>query len=80
MLVLFAVGVMSLAWMAVVAAVIFVEKVLPIGARLTGPVALCLAGLGLWIALAPGGVPGLTQPDAAHPMPMEHSEPGGMTP
>jgi predicted metal-binding membrane protein len=80
MLVLFAVGVMSLAWMAIAAAVIFAEKVLPVGARLPGPVALCLIGLGVWIAIAPGGVPGLTQPGAAHAMPMEHSEPGGMMP
>ena len=75
-----AVGVMSLAWMAIVAAVILSEKVLPVGARLPGPVALCLVGLGVWIAIAPGGVPGLTQPGAAHAMTMEHSEPGGMMP
>jgi predicted metal-binding membrane protein len=80
MLVLFAVGVMSLAWMAIAAAVIFAEKVLPVGARLPGPVALCLIGLGVWIAIAPGGVPGLTQPGAAHAMRMEHPESGGMMP
>jgi predicted metal-binding membrane protein len=78
MLALFAVGVMSLAWMAIVAAVIFAEKVLPVGPRLPGPVALCLVGLGVWIALAPGGVPGLTQPGGAHAMPMEHPERRGM--
>jgi predicted metal-binding membrane protein len=58
MLVLFAVGVMSLAWMAVVALVIFAEKVLPGGARLTAPVAVCLVALGALIAVAPGRVPG----------------------
>jgi predicted metal-binding membrane protein len=80
MLVLFAIGVMSLAWMAIVAAVIFAEKVLPRGARLTGPVALCLVALGVWIAIAPGGVPGLTEPGMDRAMSIEHSEPGGMTP
>jgi hypothetical protein len=43
-------------------------------------VALCLIGLGVWIAIAPGGVPGLTQPGAAHAMRMEHPESGGMMP
>ena len=62
MLVLFAVGVMSLFWMAVVAAVIFAEKVLPQGIRLTRMVALGLVVLGLWVAAAPSSVPGLTEP------------------
>jgi predicted metal-binding membrane protein len=62
MLVLFAVGVMSLFWMAVVAAVIFAEKVLPRGIRLTRMVALGLVVLGLWVAAAPSSVPGLTEP------------------
>ena len=62
MLVLFAVGVMSLFWMAVVAAVIFAEKVLPRGAGLTRAVALGLVLLGLWVAMAPASVPGLTEP------------------
>ena len=62
MLVLFAVGVMSLFWMAVVAAVIFAEKVLPQGIRFTRTVALGLVVLGLWVAAAPASVPGLTEP------------------
>ena len=62
MLVLFAVGVMSLTWMVIVAAVIFAEKVLPLGERLTTVFALALVGLGIWIAVAPGSVPFLTQP------------------
>jgi predicted metal-binding membrane protein len=62
MLVLFAVGVMSLFWMAVVAAVIFAEKVLPQGFRLTRAVALGLVVLGVWVAAAPASVPGLTEP------------------
>ena len=67
MLVLFAVGVMSVFWMAVVAAVVFAEKVLPAGDRLTPLLAVALVALGVWIAVAPGGVPHLTQPDMAMP-------------
>ncbi len=80
MLVLFAVGVMSLAWMALLGAVIFAEKVLPLGARLAGLVALCLIALGVWIAIAPGRVPGLTQPGMAPAMSMERPEPSGTMP
>ena len=51
MALLFAVGVMSLFWMAVVAAAVFLEKVAPHGDRLIGPIALVLIGLGVWVAL-----------------------------
>jgi predicted metal-binding membrane protein len=64
MVALFAVGVMSLFWMVVVAAVIFAEKVLPYGLRLSRLFAVALVVLGIWIAAAPGSVPGLTDPDA----------------
>ncbi|MGE0028402.1 MAG: DUF2182 domain-containing protein [Thermoleophilia bacterium] len=74
MLVLFAVGVMSLWWMAVVAAVIFAEKVLPSGERLTVPVAVCLLALGAVIAVAPGRAGISRPPDGAMPMsPMARS-------
>jgi predicted metal-binding membrane protein len=73
MVVLFAVGVMSLTWMAIVAAIIFAEKVLPFGFRLSRALALALITLGAWIAAAPDSVPGLTQPDEAPAMQM-----GGM--
>jgi predicted metal-binding membrane protein len=63
MLVLFAVGVMSVFWMLVVAAIVFAEKVLPGGERLSRALAIGLVALGLWIALAPSAVPELTQPD-----------------
>ena len=62
MVVLFAVGVMSLFWMAVVAAVIFAEKVLPQGLALTRVVAVGLVALGLWVSVAPSSVLGLTEP------------------
>jgi predicted metal-binding membrane protein len=62
MAVLFVLGVMSLVWMAVVAVVIFAEKVLPRGPRLVPVVALALVVLGVWVAVSPGTVPGLTDP------------------
>ena len=62
MLVLFTLGVMSLFWMAVIAGVIFAEKMLPYGERLTRVVAVAFIVLGLWIAIAPDTVPGLTDP------------------
>ena len=62
MAVLFVLGVMSLFWMAVAAAVIFAEKVLPQGPRLTRALAAALVALGLLVALSPGRVPALTQP------------------
>jgi predicted metal-binding membrane protein len=64
MVVLFALGVMSLTWMAVVATLIFVQKVLPRGEQLTKLVAVGLVAAGLWVASAPGSVPGLTQPSS----------------
>ena len=42
MVILFALGVMSLLWMAVVAALIFAEKMLPFGARLHTSLAVVL--------------------------------------
>jgi predicted metal-binding membrane protein len=71
MLVLFAVGVMSLFWMAIVAAAIFAEKVLPRGPALSRLVALALVILGIWVAAAPGSIPGLTEPDGSPAMEME---------
>jgi predicted metal-binding membrane protein len=63
MIVLFSLGVMSLVWMGVIAAIIFAEKVLPYGMRLTRLLAVVFIALGLWIAVAPDSVPGLTDPD-----------------
>lgn len=70
MAVLFALGVMSLFWMAVVAVVIFVEKVLPRGPRLAPAFAVALVALGIWVAVSPSSVPGLTQPDGSPSMEM----------
>jgi predicted metal-binding membrane protein len=62
MLALFALGVMSLFWTAVVAAAIFAEKVLPRGLALARVLAVALVALGLLVTLTPGHVPELTQP------------------
>ena len=59
MLTLFALGVMSLTWMGVIAAVIFAQKVLPAGDRLVPLFAAAFIGVGLWVVLAPATVPGL---------------------
>src|SRR5476651_1752166 len=62
MLVLFSVGVMSLFWMALIAVLIFVEKVFRFGPRLVPVFGIILIALGLWIAIAPASVPGLHSP------------------
>jgi predicted metal-binding membrane protein len=62
MLALFALGVMSLFWTAIVAAAIFAEKVLPRGERLAAGLAFVLVALGLLVAFVPAYVPGLTEP------------------
>jgi predicted metal-binding membrane protein len=62
MIVLFALGVMSVLWMVVVAGLIFAQKVLPGGERLRTVFAIGLVAAGVWVAFAPGSVPGLTQP------------------
>jgi predicted metal-binding membrane protein len=59
MVILFALGVMSLLWMAVVATVALVQKVLPYGERLTLPLAAALIAFGIWVAAFPQLVPGL---------------------
>ncbi len=64
MLVLFALGVMSLTWMAIVAALIFAQKVLPYGEAMTRMFAVLFVGAGIWVASAPGSVPGLTLPNS----------------
>jgi predicted metal-binding membrane protein len=59
---LFALGVMSVAWMVVIAALIAVERLSPWRATGVYGVAVVLAVLGIWVAAAPGDLPGLTIP------------------
>jgi predicted metal-binding membrane protein len=61
---LFALGVMSIGWMAFIAALIAAERLLPSKLMARQAIAVVLAVLGLGVALAPGQVPGLTLPDA----------------
>ena len=59
---LFALGIMSVAWMAFVAGLIAAEKVLPWRRMATCGTALILFVLGLGLLIAPDGVPALTVP------------------
>jgi predicted metal-binding membrane protein len=70
---LFALGVMSVGWMALIAALIAVEKLLPWKALANRGVAVLLAVLGIAVAVVPASVPGLTVPDSsqAHDSMME---------
>ena len=51
MILLFAVGMMSVFWMVVVAALIAAEKVAPFGERLVTPIAVALIVTGTWLVL-----------------------------
>jgi predicted metal-binding membrane protein len=62
MVMLVALGVMSLTWMAVVAGVVVAQKLLPAKTAIDVPLALAIVGLGILIVLAPSSVPGLTPP------------------
>jgi predicted metal-binding membrane protein len=59
---LFALGVMSVSWMAMVAGIIAVQKTLPLRLRLTYATAALLLGLGVLLLVAPDALPGLTIP------------------
>ncbi len=65
---LFALGVMSIAWMVLIAALIAAEKLLPWKALANRGIAVLLVVLGLSVALAPGRVPGLVLPGSAKAM------------
>jgi predicted metal-binding membrane protein len=67
---LFALGVMSVIWMAVVSAMIAAEKTLPWRRTVTYMTALVLVALALLLTLAPGALPGLTIPGSGGPMGM----------
>lgn len=59
---LFAVGMMSLGWMALIAALIAVEKLLPWQTVARRGVAVLLLALGLGVAFVPSDVPGFSEP------------------
>jgi len=60
MLVFLALGVMSIPWMAMIAVIVTVQKLLPARAAIDVPVALAIVGLGTVILAAPAWIPGLT--------------------
>jgi len=62
MLMWLALGVMSIFWMSVIAAVVLAQKLLPAKAAIDVPVAAAIIGLGIWIVIAPSSVPGLMPP------------------
>jgi predicted metal-binding membrane protein len=63
---LFALGVMSVSWMALVAALITLEKTLPWRRVVTWSIASLLLALAVLVATAPSAVPGLVVPSSAH--------------
>jgi predicted metal-binding membrane protein len=74
---LFALGVMSLGWMAFVAALIAAEKLLPRPEIINRGIAVLLAVLGVGLAIAPDRVPGLTVPGSPEAMKAMQSMDGG---
>jgi predicted metal-binding membrane protein len=66
---LFALGVMSVGWMVLVAALIATEKLLPWRTVATRGIAVLLAVLGSALAFAPEDVPGLTVPGSSDAAP-----------
>ena len=62
MVMLVALGVMSVTWMLVIALLVFAQKLLPAKAAIDVPLALAIVALGILIIAAPGFVPGLTPP------------------
>jgi predicted metal-binding membrane protein len=62
MLMLVALGVMSITWMSVIAVLAVGQKLLPAKAAIDVPLAVAIIGLGILIVIAPSSVPGLTPP------------------
>jgi predicted metal-binding membrane protein len=62
MLMLVALGIMSVTWMSVIAALILAQKLLPPKAAIDMPLALAIVGLGILMFIAPSSVPGLAPP------------------
>jgi predicted metal-binding membrane protein len=62
MLMLVALGVMSITWTVVIAVQVLAQKVMPPRPSMDVPVALAIVGLGIFVVLTPSWVPGLTPP------------------
>jgi predicted metal-binding membrane protein len=72
---LFALGVMSVPWMAVVAGLIAFEKLVPLRRAATYGPAVVLLVLGVFVLVAPDVLPGLTIPGAGRMSPMNDMSP-----
>ncbi|HKC38583.1 MAG TPA: DUF2182 domain-containing protein [Gemmatimonadales bacterium] len=59
MVMLVALGVMSIPWMVAIAGLVFAQKLLPAKAAIDVPLALAIVAFGILIIAAPGSVPGL---------------------
>jgi len=62
MVMLVALGVMSVSWMVVIAALVFAQKLLPAKPTIDVPLALAIVAFGILIITAPAFVPGLMPP------------------
>ncbi len=62
MVMLVALGVMSIPWMVAIAGLVFVQKLLPAKAAIDVPLAVAIVAFGILIIAAPGSVPGLMPP------------------
>lgn len=62
MLILVALGLMSITWMAVITIVVLAQKLLPARAAFDVPIALAIVGLGFLVIIAPSAIPGLMPP------------------
>jgi predicted metal-binding membrane protein len=62
MMMMVALGVMSVTWMIVIAVIVLAQKLLPAKVALDVPLALAIVGLGVLILALPSAVPGLMPP------------------
>jgi predicted metal-binding membrane protein len=60
MVMLLALGVMSVTWMCVVALLVLAQKLLPPRAFIDAPLALTIIAVGILVVVAPSSIPGLT--------------------
>lgn len=67
MLMMVALGVMSITWMFVIGVIEVAQKLLPERAAIDVPVALAIIELGILIVISPSSVPGLMPPMATMP-------------
>lgn len=74
MLMIVALGLMSVAWMSLIAFVVLAQKLLPPKAAVDVPLALAIVGLGILIVLAPASVPGYTRRCETHPATRNYGE------